>query len=126
MRETLRGALLSVLFFALLIAGAPTVAGATGTSGGSSEGNTGLGIGLPNLPGIGSECSYELGGCASEADFCGTLKDGFDNGSLDTVTAGLILGGFLTANKAAITAGGVLWALARLARGGCKIFGNWS
>lgn len=37
-----RGALLSVLFFSLMIAGAPTAAEAMGTSGGSSEGNTGL------------------------------------------------------------------------------------
>ena len=50
MREALRGALLSVLFFALLIAAAPTSAGAMGTSGGSSEEATEF-LDLPCPPG---------------------------------------------------------------------------
>lgn len=115
-----RGALLGVLFFALVV-GAPLPTMAVSDAG--NIGTTPCGSGQTVSYARGSAPCVDLN--PPQPDYCGTLQAGFDNGSLDTITAGLIAGGLITANKAAVAAGGLLWALARLGRGACKLTGNW-
>lgn len=117
MRETLRGALLSVLFFALLIGGAPTMAVA-GDKGGTMSGchdKPGVNCPPPTLSG-----------------FCDDLQTSFDDGTQDmTWGSGAVAAGGLAASGMGVGAmivGGITgigWGLARIGRGVCKATGNW-
>lgn len=105
MRESLRGALLSVLFFALLIGGAPGMAGAVGTGGGSSEGNTGL-LDVSCPPGS----PHPYGNMANVG--CEAYNDMSDLAQCATVIGGLTAASFaLAAIAAAIETKGATAAL---------------
>jgi hypothetical protein len=114
MREALRGTLLSVLFFGLMIGGAPTMAAADDNDPCTQWYRDGLakpcdgpgGETLPNLVDIGCQIFSE--------------GDTVTNGG----TAAAFLGGLLSGNIPLATAGGAGWALNRLVNSGCKLMGK--
>lgn len=103
-----RGALLSVLFFALLIGGAPTAAGAY-TSGGSSEGNTGL-LNIPCPPG-GANPGAAVGNL-----LCESYNERSDMEQCMALSAAVVAAGFVLAGiEAHIASGGLSTAALALA-----------
>lgn len=131
MRESLRGALLSVLFFGLMVGGVPGVPGALTTIAEAT-----------NPCGAGQTVSYTRGGppCRDnnpKPDFCGSLKKNSDMGVHDVgfgagaASAGALgLGALMGAatGPAAAAAAGLTtlgWGLTRIGKGICKGLGKW-
>ena len=109
MRETLRGALLSVLFFGLMVGVAPTVVSA----GVCPEGYV--------FDAVSESCVPDVSMRDFADDICGTFKEGDDATRVGTGVA--FLWGLATGNAPLAAAGGAGWVLNSVVVAGCNMLG---
>ncbi|MDE2850399.1 MAG: hypothetical protein OXP74_07260 [Acidobacteriota bacterium] len=119
MREALRGTLLSVLFFALLIGGAPTIAAAgqpesvtsAHTSPGACTDNGGSWINKSSPGNPNGYCTYDdltWDEMVGTDPWCSLMRAGQTAASLDAAVIGFIFGGPVGGAGAALLVGGLV------------------